>query len=78
MNGLLKHIISYKVALNLDVLSPFMEDIIMGKFNGTIVITKEGCRLSRRDAHIAKKPMQVDELCSGMHKGMIFSLNSGA
>ena len=34
--------ISDKITINLDVFSPFMEDIIVSNMNGTLVITKRG------------------------------------
>ena len=40
--------ITDKMTINLDVFSPFMEDIIMSNMNGTLVVTikknSRGCR----------------------------------
>ena len=34
--------ISDKITINLDVFSPFMEDIIVNNMNGTLIITIKG------------------------------------
>ena len=48
--------ITNKMAINFDVFSPFMEDIIMNNMNGTLVVTIKGSSRGCGHTQILKKP----------------------
>ena len=45
-----------KMTINLDVFSPFMEDIIVSNMNGTMVVTINGSSKGCGHTQILKKP----------------------
>ena len=48
--------ITDKMTINLDVFSPFMENIIMSNMNGTLIVTIKRSSKGRGHTQILKKP----------------------
>ena len=64
------------VAVNLNVLDAFMEDIIMSNVDSTMIVTikRSGSRLW--SIHVSQEPAKLDKLTSGVGKGTILSLST--
>ena len=65
------------VAINLNVLGAFLEDIVMSNVDSTmiIIIKRSGSRLW--SIHVSQKPLKPDKLTGGVSKSTILSLNTG-
>ena len=70
--------ITDKMTIDLDVFSPFIEDIIMGNMNGTLVVTIKMSSRGYGHIEILKKPSQSKELRCGINKGTILCFSIGA
>ena len=64
------------VAINLNVLGAFMEDIIMSNIDSTPIITIKKSGSELWSIHISQEPSKPDKLTSGVSKGMILSLDT--
>ena len=69
--------ITDKMTINLDVFSPFMEDIIVSNMNSTLVVIIKGSSRGCGHNQILKKPSQPKELRYGISKSTIFCFNTG-
>ena len=65
------------VAVNLNVLSAFMEDIIMNNVDSTTIVTIKRSGSGMWSIHVSQEPMKPDKLTSGVGKGTILSLSIG-
>ena len=64
------------VAIDLNVLSVFMEDIIMSNVDSTTIVTikRSGRRLW--SIHVNQEPTKSDKLACGVNKGTILNLST--
>ena len=62
------------MAINLDVLGAFMEDIVLSNIDGTPIITIKRSDDELWSIHVSQEPLKPDKLVSGVSKGMILSL----
>ena len=65
------------VAVDLNVLGAFMEDIIMSNVDSTTIVTIKRSGSGLRSIHVSQEPMKPNKLTSGVGNGTILSLNSG-
>ena len=65
------------VALDLDVLGAFMEDIIKSNVDSTTIFTIKRSGNGLWSIHVSQKPAKPDKLASGVGKGTILCLNTG-
>ena len=65
------------VAVDLNVLGAFMEDIIMSNVDSTTIVTIKRSGSGLWSIHVSQEPTKPDKLTSGVGKGMILSLNTG-
>ena len=70
-------IIIDKMTIDLDVFSPFMEDIILSNLNGTLVVTIKRNSRGCRHTYILKKPSKPKELRCDISKSTIFCFSTG-
>ena len=65
------------VAVDLNVLGAFMEDIIMNNVDSTTIVTikRSGRRLW--SIHVNQEPTKSDKLACGVNKGTILNLSTG-
>ena len=65
------------VAIDLNMLGMFVEDIIMSNVDSTTIVTikRSGNRL--RSIHVSQELAKPNKLASGVGKGMILSLSTG-
>ena len=65
------------VAIDLNMLGAFVEDIIMSNVDSTTIVTikRSGSRL--RSIHVNQEPAKPNKLASGVGKGMILCLSTG-
>ena len=64
------------VAIDLNVLGAFMEDIILSNIDNTPIITIKRSGSGLWSIHVSQKPTKLDKLTSGVDKDMILSLNT--
>ena len=69
--------ITDKMTINLDVFSPFMEDIIVSNMNDTLVVTIKRNSRGCRHTYILKKPSKPKELRCDISKSTIFCFSTG-
>ena len=65
------------VAVDLNMLGAFMEDIIMSNVDSTTIVTIKRSGSGLWSIHVSQEPAKSDKLASGVGKGMIFSLSTG-
>ena len=65
------------VAVNLNVLSVFIEDIVMSNVDSTTIITIKRSGNGQWSIHVSQEPSKPDKLTSGVGKSMILSLGTG-
>ena len=65
------------MAVDLNVLGVFMEDIIISNVDSTTIVTikRSGSRLW--SIHVSQEPTKPDKLAGGVGKGTILSLSTG-
>ena len=66
-----------EVSINLIIFCPFMEDIIVNKFNSDMIITVNWSDRKNSDSHVLQKRAQPDDFSSGASQSTIFSLSTG-
>ena len=62
------------VAVDLNVLGAFMEDIVMSNVDTTTIITIKRSSNGLWSIHVSQEPSKLDKLAGGVDKGMILSL----
>ena len=65
------------VAVDLNMLGAFVEDIIMSNVDSTTIVTIKRSGSGLWSIHVSQEPAKLDKLASGVGKGMIFSLRIG-
>ena len=65
------------VAVNLNMLGPFMEDIIMSNVDSTTIVTIKRSGSGFWSIHVSQEPAKPDKLADGVGKGTILSLSTG-
>ena len=65
------------VAVDLNMLGAFVEDIIMINVDSTMIVTVKRSGSGLWSIHVSQEPAKSDKLASGVGKGMIFSLSTG-
>ena len=69
--------LSSDVAVDLNVLGAFMEDIIMSNVDSTTIVTIKRSSSGLWSIHVSQEPAKPDKLAGGVGKGMILSLYTG-
>ena len=65
------------VAVDLNMLSAFMEDIIMSNVDNTTIVTIKRSGSGLWSIHVSQEPAKPNKLTSGVSKGTILSLSTG-
>ena len=65
------------MAVDLNVLGAFMEDIIMSNVDSTTIVTIKRSGNGLWSIHVNQEPAKIDRLIGGDDKGTIFSLSTG-
>ena len=65
------------VAVNLNVLDAFMEDIIMSNVDSTTIVTIKRSGSGLWSIHVSQEPAEPNKLASGVGKDTILSLSTG-
>ena len=65
------------VAVDLNVLVAFIEDIIMSNVDSTTIVTIKRSGSGLWSVHVSQEPTKADKLAGGVSKGMILSLSIG-
>ena len=65
------------VAVNLNVLGAFMEDIIMRNVDSTTIVTIKRSSSGLWSIHVSQEPTKRDKLAGGVSKGTILGLSTG-
>ena len=65
------------VAVDLNMLGAFVEDIIMSNVNSTMIVTIKRSGSGLRSIHVSQEPLKPDKLDRGVSKGTILSLSTG-
>ena len=65
------------VAVDLNVLGAFTEDIIMSNVNNTMIVIIKRSDSKLWSIHVSQEQAKPDKLVSGVGKGTILSLNTG-
>ena len=65
------------VAVDLNMLGAFVEDIIMSNVDSTTIVTIKRSGSGLWSIHVSQEPAKLDKLASGVGKGMILSLSTG-
>ena len=65
------------VAVDLNMLGAFVEDIIMSTVDSATIVTIKRSGSGLWSIHVSQEPMKPDKLTGGVGKGMILSLNTG-
>ena len=63
-----------EVSINLVIFCPFMEDIIVNKFNSDMIITVNWSDRKNSDSHVLQKREQPDDFSSGASQSTIFRI----
>ena len=64
------------VAVNLNVLGAFMEDIIMNNVNSIMIVTIKRSGNGLWSIHVSQEPVKLDKLAGGVDKDTILSLST--
>ena len=64
------------VAVNLNVLGAFMEDIIINNVDSTTIVTIKRSGSGSWSIHVSQEPTKPNKLASGVGKGTILSLST--
>ena len=65
------------VAVNLNMLGAFVEDIIMSNVDSITIVTIKRSGSGLWSIHVSQEPAKPNKLASGAGKGMILSLSTG-
>ena len=65
------------VAVDLNMLDAFVEDIIMSNVDSTTIVTIKRSGNGLWSIHVSQEPAKPNKLASGVGKGMILSLSTG-
>ena len=65
------------VAVDLNMLCAFVEDIIMSNVDNTTIVTIKRSDSGLRSIHVSQEPVKPNKLASGVGKGTILSLSTG-
>ena len=65
------------VAVDLNMLGAFVEDIIMSNVNSTTIVTIKRSGSGLWSIHVNQEPAKPNKLASGVGKGTILSLSTG-
>ena len=65
------------VAVDLNVLGVFIEDIIMSNVDSTTIVTIKRSGSELWSIHVSQEPAKPNKLTSGVGKGTILSLSTG-
>ena len=65
------------VAIDLNVLGAFMEDIIMSNVDSTTIVTIKRSGSGLWSIHVSQEPTKLDKFAGGVDKGMILNLSNG-
>ena len=65
------------VAVDLNVLGVFMEDIIMSNIDNTTIVTIKRSGSGLWSIHVSQEPTKPNKLAGGVSKGTILGLNTG-
>ena len=65
------------VAVDLNMLCAFMEDITMSNVDSTTIVTIKWSGSGLRSIHVSQEPAKPNKLASGVGKGMILCLSTG-
>ena len=65
------------VAVDLIILSAFVEDIIMSNVDSTMIVTIKRSGSGLWSIHVSQEPTKPNKLASGVGKGTILSLSTG-
>ncbi|GFZ12887.1 hypothetical protein Acr_23g0012720 [Actinidia rufa] len=76
MNRTANHMLSNKMAVNLNMFSTIMKNIIVSNQYGTAIVTVKYSSPRMTDAHVLKKPSKLEELLCGVSKSTILSLSA--
>ena len=64
------------VAVDLNMLGAFVEDIIMSNVNSTTIVTIKRSGSGLRSIHVSQEPANLNKLASGVGKGTILCLST--
>ena len=64
------------MAIDLNVLGVFMEDIVLSNIDSTPIITIKRSDGELWSIHVSQEPLKLDKLVSGVNKGIILSLGT--
>ena len=65
------------VAVDLNMLGAFVEDIIMSNVDSTMIVTIKRSGSGLWSIHVSQEPAKPNKLVSGVGKGTILSLSIG-
>ena len=65
------------VAVDLNMLGAFVEDIIMSNVDNTTIVTIKRSGSGLRSIHVSQEPAKPNNLTSGVGKGTILCLSTG-
>ena len=65
------------MAIDLNVLGAFMEDIVMSNVDSTTIITIKRSGSGLWSIRVSQEPLKLDKLVGGVNKSMILNLNIG-
>ena len=65
------------VAVDLNMLGAFVEDIIMSNVDSTTIVTIKRSGSGLRSIHVSQEPAKPNKLTNGVDKGTILCLNTG-
>ena len=65
------------VAVDLNMLGVFMEDIIMSNIDNTTIVTIKRSGSGLWSIHVSQEPAEPNKLASGVGKDTILSLSTG-
>ena len=65
------------VAVDLNMLGAFVEDIIMSNVDSTTIVTIKRSGSELWSIHVNQEPAKPDKLASGVGEGTILSLSTG-
>ena len=65
------------VAVDLNMLGAFVEDIIMSNVDSTMIVTIKRSGNGLRSIHVSQESAKPNKLASGVGKGTILSLSTG-
>ena len=65
------------VAVDLNMLGVFMEDIIMSNIDSTTIVTIKRSGSGLWSIHVSQEPVKPHKLAGGVSKSMILSLSTG-